>query len=118
MEKKIYNKLVRDKIPEIIILNDIKQKYSYKPTPWLINPVIGEYDNPAAQSQGILNLNLSEGNTLIYGKGGSGKENLLYMILWSSIVEHTPSEVNFYIIDCGAEILKALVILPLAKTLS
>ena len=95
-----------DKIPDVIYLNDIKQKYNYKPSPWVISPVIGEYDNPSGQEQGILNLNLSGGNTLIYGKGGSGKENLLNTILWSSSVEHTPEEVNFYIIDCGAEALK------------
>ena len=95
-----------DKIPDIIYLNDIKQKYSYSPSPWVINPVIGEYDNPSEQEQGILNLNLNNGNTIIYGKGGSGKENLLNTILWSSCIEHTPEEVNFYVIDCGAEALK------------
>ena len=105
-ENIVTQKMWLDKIPDVILLNDVKQKYNYKPTPYLINPVIGEYDNPAAQSQGLLNLNLSDGNTVIYGKGGSGKENLLSTILWSTSVEHTPDEVSFYIIDCGAEVLK------------
>jgi len=105
-ESLVTKKMWLDKIPETILLNNIKQKYNYKPTPWLINPVIGEYDNPSAQSQEILNLNLSDGNTIIYGKGGSGKENLLTTTIWSTCIEHTPDEVSFYIIDCGAEILK------------
>lgn len=105
-ENIVTQKMWLDKIPEVILLNDIKQKYNYKPTPYLINPVIGEYDNPSAQLQGLLNLNLSDGNTVIYGKSGSGKENLLSTILWSTCVEHVPDEVNFYIIDCGAEVLK------------
>jgi len=105
-EQIVTKKMWLDKIPSEILLNDIKQKYHYQPTPWVINPVIGEYDNPSAQSQGILNLNLSGGNTIIYGKSGSGKENLLTTVIWSTCIEHTPDEVNFYIIDCGAEVLK------------
>ena len=100
-----------DKIPDIIYIDNIKKKYNYKPTPYKISPVIGEYDNPAAQEQGILTLNLYN-NGLIYGQGGSGKENLLTTILWSSIVEHTPDEVNFYVIDCGAETLKMFYKMP------
>ena len=98
-------KMWLDKIPDIILISDIRNKYNYKPQPWFINPVIGEYDNPANQLQGILNLNLSK-NTLICGQGGSGKENLLSTIIWSTCTEHTPDEVNMYIIDCGAETLR------------
>lgn len=100
-------KLWLDKIPNEIYVNDLIKKYSYKPTPYLIAPVIGEYDNPANQAQGLLNLNLNDNNTLIFGKSGSGKENLLTTIMWSTCVEHTPKEVNMYVIDCGAESLKA-----------
>ncbi len=98
-------KMWLDKIPNEIFIDQIKKKYNYKPIPYFINPVIGEYDNPNAQSQGILNLDLSN-NTVIYGQSGSGKENLVVTILWSTSIEHTPDEVNFYIIDCGAETLK------------
>lgn len=93
-----------DSIPSEIYVNDLKKKYNYKPQPYFINPVIGEYDVPQEQFQNILNLNLTDsGNTVIWGQPGSGKENLLSTIMWSSIVEHTPDEVNFYVIDCGSE---------------
>ena len=98
-------KMWLDKIPDVILINDIKKKYDYKPVSWIINPIIGEYDNPAGQSQGLLTLNLSK-NSFISGQGGSGKENLLSTIIWGACVEHTPDEVNIYIIDCGAETLR------------
>ena len=104
-ENIVTRKMWLDNIPPIIFYNNLRTKYSYKPIPYVINPVIGEFDNPSAQSQGLLNLNI-QNNVLIYGKSGSGKENLLQIILWASMLEHTPEEVNFYIIDCGAESLK------------
>lgn len=101
------NRLWLEAIPEIIFVNNLKKKYDYKRESFFINPIIGEYDNPKEQSQGLLTLNLMEnGNTLIIGKQGSGKENLINTILLSSIIDHTPEEVNFYIIDCGTESLK------------
>lgn len=108
----VSNKLWLDSIPSLIYINDLKNKYNYKPTPFVINPVIGEYDNPGEQAQGLLNVKISCENTLIYGQGGSGKENLLITLIYSSIVEHTPDEINFYIIDCGAETLKMFYKMP------
>ena len=110
-EQLITRKMWLDKIPETIFINDIKTKYNYSPTPYVISPVIGELDSPATQSQSILNLEL-QNNVLIYGKGGAGKENLISTIMWSAIVEHTPLEVNFYVIDCGAETLKMFYKVP------
>lgn len=107
------NRLWLDSIPEKIFIENIKSKYDYKPIPYSITPVIGEYDQPINQKQGILTLDLTNnGNTLIWGQAGAGKENLLSTIIWSSAIEHTPEEVNFYIIDCGSESLKAFNKIP------
>jgi len=105
-------KLWLDSIPETIYIHELKNKYNYNPSPYFINPVIGEYDNPKGQEQGLLNLKITQENTLIVGEGGSGKENLLSTILYSSSIEHTPDEVNFYVIDCGAETLKMFYKIP------
>lgn len=106
-ENILTQKLWLDAIPAEIYLNDLKNKYNYKPTPYLINPLIGEYDNPINQEQGLVNLDLTrKGNTLIYGQNGSGKENILTTIIWSTIIEHTPDEVSIYILDYGAETLR------------
>ena len=106
-------KLWLDSIPEVIYISNLKKKYNYTPESYYINPVIGEYDDPINQVQGLLNVDLSrDGNLVIYGIPGSGKENLLTNIIRSSIVEHTPDEVNIYILDCGSESLKIFANFP------
>ncbi len=97
-----------DKIPEIIYVGQLKEKYNYHKSSRVIEPIIGELDDPSNQRQDLLTLPLSsEGNTIIYGSAGSGKELLLTTIIYSTIIEHSPSEINFYILDFGAETLRA-----------
>lgn len=101
------NSLWLEQLNPIIYLSELKKKYNYKPTPYSLTPVIGEYDSPSTQSQNLYTLDLNtNGNTLIYGAAGSGKENLLTTLIWSLSTEHTPNEVNIYAIDLGAETLK------------
>ncbi len=100
------DKLWLDRIPDVIYIDDLKEKYKYETIKNVINPVIGEYDDPENQVQGVLTLPLSdEGNTIIYGSAGSGKELMLSSIIYSTITTHDTKEVNFYIIDFGAETL-------------
>ena len=94
-------------IGENVYEEDLKIKYNYQSEPYYINPIIGELDDPVNQSQQLITLDISKkGNTLIYGIAGSGKEFLLTTILRSSIIDHTPEELNIYIIDCGSESLR------------
>ena len=96
-----------DKIPAVILINDLIEKYHYQKENYIINPIIGEYDNPNMQEQHLLTLPLTkEGNALIYGVAGSGKEMLLATILYSSLIYYSPKEVNYYILDFGSESLK------------
>lgn len=93
-----------DKIPDIIYTEELKKKYNYKTKKNEINPIIGEYDDPDNQQQNILTLPLSrDGNAIIFGSGGSGKELMLTSIIYSTITTHDSSEVNFYLLDFGAE---------------
>jgi S-DNA-T family DNA segregation ATPase FtsK/SpoIIIE len=57
-----------DPIPGIININELVNKYTEPAnTEFLLNPAIGEYDDPAHQSQGILRIPItSEGNTIVY----------------------------------------------------
>ena len=106
-ENLVVNQMWKEKLPAMIYVDKLKEKYQVKTNPYVINPVIGEYDSPATQTQGVLTLDLTnKGNTIIWGQAGSGKENLLTTMLWSISTEHSPEEINLYIIDCGAEILK------------
>ena len=100
------DKLWLDRIPDVIYTDKLKQKYNYKTIKNDINPIIGEYDDPDNQSQNILTLPLSrEGNTIVFGSAGSGKELMLAGIVYSCITTHDPKEINFYILDFGAETL-------------
>ena len=96
-----------DPIPEKIYVKDLRRKYNVKAKVNVINPIIGEYDDPSNQLQGILTLNLTrEGNTIIYGSSDSGKELILESILYDSMLCHSSHEVQFYLIDFGNEVLR------------
>ena len=95
-----------DKIPSFININNLISKYNFKIQNNLINIPIGEYDIPQQQKQSILTVNFSSnGNTLLYGAAGSGKENFIMTLIYSAISLYKPEEINFYIMDFGAEIL-------------
>ena len=96
-----------DNIPPIIYYNKVNKKYNFTTKPYNIEALIGEYDDPSHQRQGLVTLNLSkEGNTFIVGSTGSGKTSLLTTIIYSNIINHNSNEINIYIIDLGAERLK------------
>jgi S-DNA-T family DNA segregation ATPase FtsK/SpoIIIE len=96
-----------DKIPAIIYLDKLTEKYHYVHQPFNIAPVIGEFDDPFNQRQGILTLPIStDGNTIVYGSAGSGKEQMLNAIIYNTITNHKAEEVNFYILEFGAESLR------------
>ena len=94
-------------IPATIYLDDIRKKYSVKNEDGIINPVIGEYDDPSRQMQNVKTLNLtSGGNTIIYGNASSGKETLISTMIYDIITNYTPESVGIYILDFGSETMK------------
>lgn len=94
-------------IPETIYLEDIRKKYNVKVNNNVIDPVIGEYDDPSKQLQNVMKLNLSNGgNAIIYGNAESGKETLISTMVYDIITNYTPDLVNMYILDFGSEALK------------
>ena len=102
------DKLWLDRIPDYIYVDELKKKYNYHAEKNNINPIIGEYDDPDNQKQGLLTLPLSNrGNTIIYGSQGAGKELALQSIIYNIITTHTPKEINLYLMDFGAETLTA-----------
>ena len=101
------DKLWLDNLHNIIYLSDLKNKYNYNAVKHIINPVIGEFDDPSRQRQGLFTLPLSkDGNTIVYGTTGSGKEDFLTTMIYSIITSHDASEVSLYILDFGSESLK------------
>ncbi|UFT99208.1 type VII secretion protein EssC [Radiobacillus kanasensis] len=94
-------------IPALIYIDKLREKYPLKTTNrFELNPIIGEYDDPANQSQELLSFPITqEGNALIYGVSGSGKTTWISSLLYSLMEEHTPEEVNLYVLDFGTETL-------------
>lgn len=106
-------KLWLDRIPDVIFINDIKNKYGFKKENFKINPILGEYDDPYTQSQKAFSIPFDEkGNTIIYGSTGSGKELFLQSLIYSISSTYTIAECNIYAVDCGAQILKSCEALP------
>lgn len=100
-------------IPEFIYLEDLCNKYCQEANPYLLNPIIGEYDDPANQQQGLLTIPFTkEGNALIYGITGSGKTTLLNTLLVGLLNEHNAEQLNVYIVDMGGETLRAFADAP------
>lgn len=78
--------------------------FDYKGTDIVIP--IGIYDNPHRQKQGVLKMNITEGNIIIVGASQSGKTGFLQEIIRSTSELYSPDEVEFIIMDFASNILK------------
>lgn len=63
---------------------------------------IGLYDNPAAQYQGYAELSLCSQNVLVVGAAGTGKTNLVQVMIRMAASKYSPKEIGFYIADFGS----------------
>ena len=94
-------------LPPVIFIDGLKEKYEYKKVDCDINPVIGEYDAPDLQKQGLLTMPITKGgNWIVYGMADSGKEEMINSFVYSCISTYSPMELNLYLLDFGAETLK------------
>lgn len=94
-------------IPSHIFVDCLERKYGVRPEHLVLNPVVGEYDDPFNQKQGVLTVPFSaEGNCLVYGSTGNGKTTFLTTLAYSLLKDCSARELNLYIMDFGAETLK------------
>lgn len=100
------NSLWKESIPREIFLDDIKSEYYIENREHIIEPIIGVFDDPENQRQGIIQLDISN-NVAIYGNAESGKETLLSTIIYDLITNYQADEVQEYILDFGSEALKS-----------
>lgn len=93
------------KLASVIYLDNLKSKYNFVRKPFDVELVIGEYDDPANQKQGLLSIDLEEkGNVVIYSM--TEKNTITNTILYSLITTYTTEEVNIYALDFDNETLK------------
>lgn len=100
------NNLWLDNIPADIYVKNLRDKYNVKPKND-VQIIIGEYDDPSNQRQGLVELNFSKrDNIIIYGNAESGKETLLSTITYDLMTTYSVEQAQIYILDFGTEALK------------
>lgn len=107
-------KMWLDPIPETILVDDLEVKYAQtRAERFVLNPIIGELDDPSHQTQDVLTVPITRGgNIVVYGSSGNGKAMFVEAMCYSLIKHHTPEEVNIYIMDFGAETMTAFAEAP------
>lgn len=96
-------KLWLDSLSDTLYISGLIGKYNYTFEKSKVNAIIGEFDDPENQKQGILTLDLSnDGNTIIYGNSTDDKEMFINAIIYSTL-NYTSEEINYYIVDYGSE---------------
>ena len=107
-------KMWLDPIPDLIYVDDLTEKYGKSSEGgFVLNPIVGELDDPVHQSQGVLRIPITtEGNVIVYGSAGNGKSMFVEAMCYSLMCEHTPQQVNIYMMDFGAETMTAFAASP------
>ncbi len=93
-------------------LDGLEQTYEPSFTPWMLDPVVGEVDDPVRQAQYPLQMQLTEGNTVIMGNAGSGQEEMVDNIIYSLCTHHAPEEVHIYVLDFAMETTRSFMAMP------
>ncbi len=94
-----------EKLAPIILIDQLKNKYHYTKNNFELNPIIGEYDNPKLQQQGLLTLDLThKGNAVIYSM--NEKNTIMNTLIYSLITNYHTQELNMYILDFDSQTLK------------
>ena len=94
-------------IEPIILVDNLIRKYHIQRTAYDVRAIIGEYDAPEKQEQGLLEYSYqTNGNTIIYGNDEYEREKVLTAIIYSTCIYHTAKEVNIYVVDYGSETLR------------
>ena len=108
-EKVFTRQLWLPPIDAVILLDELHKKYPQnKAHLFTLNPLIGEIDDPARQRRLPLTVPLSdEGNTVIYGAAGGGKATFITTMIYDLLCTHTTETLNMYLLDFGAETLRA-----------
>lgn len=101
------NNLWLESIPSDIFINELRTKYKSKISENDVDIIVGEYDDPSNQKQGLVDFNINKGdNIIIYGNAKSGKESFLSTFAYDLMNNYSPDQAQLYILDFGTEALK------------
>jgi S-DNA-T family DNA segregation ATPase FtsK/SpoIIIE len=108
-------------LPERVDLNHIRSLCNvggwdgqeWQSTHHWLNPLVGLIDDTARQEQPAISIDLgNQGHLYLCGGTGSGKTVFLRTLIASLVQDHTPDEVNLYLLDYGGRGLDAFETLP------
>jgi len=116
-EYKHINVILEPLLTNLYIAN-LSKKYNYKPTPNVIDAVIGEYEDIENNKHDLLTINLGKENTYIVGKSNSGKEDLLSTIIYDLSINHSPKETNIYFLDNNMSFIKPYMNYPIISDIA
>lgn len=91
-------------LPDKVYIDNIDQNVIKSVNSVVVYPAL--YDDPERHYQGAYEINLSQDNTFIIGSAQMGKTMTLSTIIYTVIMNYSPADVNFYIIDAGTMALK------------
>lgn len=107
MTNKKTKRLWLNNIEPIILIDNLIKKYNLSSIKYDVKAILGEYDAPEKQEQGLLQYSYkNDGNTAIFGNDEMEREGLISSIIYSTCIRHEPDEVNIYIVDYGSEMLR------------
>ena len=101
-------------LPTYLSIDGVIERYGRPASaPGELAGVVGAYDDPAHQRQGLLSVSFTTGGSLlVYGTPDSGVEMLLSGLIYSLVCWVGPRALNVYAIDCGTESLRAFAAAP------
>ncbi len=91
----------------------LMKNYEVNTKKYVVEPIVGEYENLYIPKHDILKITLTGKNNLIYSIDKNEYETFLSTMLFSSMYLYTPSEVNYYVINLGTNILSSYKSSPL-----
>lgn len=97
--------LWKEKLPSFLTINEVIKEYQFHKNNFELNALIGVYDNPKAQTQGLFTLDLTHGgNAVIYNTDSNNM--IINTIIYSLITTYHTKELNMYILDFDSQTLK------------
>lgn len=100
-------------LPAKISLAALREQYGGPGDPHVLNPLLGEMDDPARQRRLPVRVPLSSGrNAVIIGSTGSGKLMAIRTLMEDLLTTHTADDLRVYLLDCADDGLRAYLPAP------
>jgi len=82
-----------------------------------MRPLVGLIDNPYQASQKPLRIDFPTGHAVIFSSSGRGKTTFLQTVITSLALNHSPDELQIYILDFGGRAMSVMSDLPHVGTI-